>query len=184
MQEAFDGKELVPLAIVADDGQPLGNRKTTTALLKEYFRDSAFVLFDEIDNSTVSSVSDQPHTSEAGAEISIVYLPTRKLFVERKRMYSTETNPDTGEEVEVSSSTYTTAYSRASDFLTSVTAGGVTTLTVRTDKVFFNVDSKVIYIYNGNLVDLFDTVRINAMTEEEFNKLENPIEGAFYATYE
>jgi hypothetical protein len=55
---------------------------------------------------------------------------------------------------------------------------------VRRDKVFFNLNDKELYVFDGDLHNIFDTVRINAMTEEEFNNLQNPIEGAFYATYE
>ena len=38
--------------------------------------------------------------------------------------------------------------------------------------------------YKATTAQMRDFYSIIAMTEEEFNKLENPIEGAFYATYE
>lgn len=38
--------------------------------------------------------------------------------------------------------------------------------------------------YKTTMAQLRDFFSINAMTEEEFNNLQNPIEGAFYATYE
>lgn len=38
--------------------------------------------------------------------------------------------------------------------------------------------------YKATTSQMRNFYTIIAMTEEEFNKLENPIEGAFYATYE
>lgn len=38
--------------------------------------------------------------------------------------------------------------------------------------------------YKATTAQMRNFYTIIAMTEEEFNQLENPIEGAFYATYE
>lgn len=152
----FAGKELVPIAV------PGANRAASLEMLKEYFRDSTLCVFDDIDASVPSSVSDLPHSEEDGALFNIVYLSKRNIFAERKTLNGT--------------STYTTSFTRADDFMLDGK--------VRTDRAFLDVSTKNFYVYNGQLINILDTVRINAMTEEEFENLKNPIEGAFYATYE
>lgn len=151
----FDGSESVPLL------QSGGNPRTTLADLKEYFRDSTLAIFEEVDNSD-TFVLLLPFEREEGATFDIVYKAKDKAFVERKT-----TSSGVG---------YTRAYTRSTDYMDGVN--------VRTDRVFFAAADRCIYVFNGELRNIFDTIRINAMTEDEFNKLENPIEGAFYATYE
>ena len=151
----IDGTEYVPLL------KRGGNPRTTLADLKEYFRDSTLAIFEEVDNSD-TFVLLLPFEREEGATFDIVYKAKDKAFVERKTT--------------ASGVGYTHAYTRSTDYMDG--------LNVRTDRVFFNAADKELYVFNGDLRNIFDTVRINAMTEDEFNKLENPIEGAFYATYE
>lgn len=151
----FDGTESVPLL------QGGGNPRTTLADLKEYFRDSTLVIFEEVDNSDALLFL-LPFEREEGATFDIVYKVKDKAFVERKTT--------------ASGVGYTRAYTRSTDYMDG--------LNVRTDRVFFNAADKELYVFDGDLHNIFDTVRINAMTEEEFNNLQNPIEGAFYATYE
>ena len=157
----FSGTEKVPLAIGM-----ASNASARLKALKEYFRDSSLLIFDEVDPSNVT-VIDEVLNEETGATFAIVYLPSRKIFAERKQLGN--------------SSTYTTLFNRWQDFLVADASGKKT---VRTDKVFFNAADKEMYIYNGSLHNLFDTVRINVMTEDELENLENPIEGAIYATLE
>ena len=153
---AFTGEEIVPL--VANKV----NKSALLASLKEYFRDSTLVVFDEIDDTDAEPINNSSGEEE-GATYAIVYLSRKKKFVNRR------SKPDT-------INYYFTEFSGKEDYMIDGS--------VRTDKVFFNAADKEMYIYNGSLHNLFDTVRINAMTEEEFNNLTNPIEGAFYATYE
>lgn len=152
----FDGSESIPLL------KGGSNPRATLGGLKEYFRDSSLVLFDEIDNASVSNIYETPLQREDGAAFAIVYLNKVSQFVERKTK---------GDAV-----LYSSSFTRSTDYIGD--SGP------RRDKVFFNISDKELYVFNGDLRNIFDTVRINAMTEEEFNKLENPIEGAFYATYE
>lgn len=154
----FDGTESVPLL------QGGSNPRTTLADLKEYFRDSSLVIFNAIDDVVNPTVSSEPFGEEYPIR-QVVYLSSIGSFVERVRR--TMTGRDTY---------YSSSFSRSSDYMDGDN--------VRRDKVFFNLSDKELYVFNGDLRNIFDTVRINAMTEEEFNKLENPIEGAFYATYE
>lgn len=151
------GTEEVPLGVTG------GNRKASLAFLRGYFKDSNLCVFEEFDNSSVTLVNGTA-SEEDGADLSIVYLTQRKIFALRKTI--------TG---------FTPTY--YSEFMGK--DGYMDDGKVRTDRVFFCVSDKVLYIYNGSdLFDMFDSIRINAMTEEEFENLENPIEGAFYATYE
>lgn len=151
----FDGTESVPLL------KSGGNPRTTLADLKEYFRDSTLAIFEEVDNSDALLML-FPFERDDTATFDIVYKVKDKAFVERKTT--------------ASGVGYTRAYTRSTDYMDG--------LNVRTDRVFFAAADRCIYVFNGELRNIFDTIRINAMTEEEFNKLENPIEGAFYATYE
>ena len=155
--EAFEGDEIVPLV---KNGS---NYAATFDALREYFKDSSLVIFSEIDDSNPEVLNNPLEGYYPFRDI--VYLPSKKAFVERAE-YRGET----------AMRVYTTAFSRRTDYMDGDN--------VRTDRVFFCAADKEIYAFNGSLHNLFDTVRINAMTEEEFSKLENPIEGAFYATYE
>lgn len=150
----LDGTESVPLL------KSGGNPRATLGDLREYFRDSTLVIFDGFDEA--DRVANVENSREDGAVFDIVYLTNQQIFAERK------TKGD--------SKLYSTAFTRSTDYMDGVN--------VRTDRVFFNAADKELYVFNGDLRNIFDTVRINAMTEEEFNNLQNPIEGAFYATYE
>ena len=165
-ETTFSGNEKLPLAI----GQS-SNRSARLAVLKDYFRDSTLVVFDAISDATPQSVSDLPFTRQEGAVYEIIYLTSRKVFVE-SMYYSGQYS-------------YTTNFLRWNDYMSSTLVDGVAVKTVRSDKAFLNLADKELYTYDYNhLHNIFDTVRINAMTEEELENLENPIEGAFYATYE
>lgn len=152
----IDGTEEVPLGVSG------GNRKATLSFLRDYFRDSSLCVFDEFDNSVVYLVNGVA-SEEDGADLSIVYLTQRKIFALRKTIAG-----------------FTPTY--YSDFIGK--DGYMENGKVREDRVFFCVSDKGIYVYNGTLIDMFDSIRIKAMTEEEFENLTNPIEGTFYATYE
>lgn len=138
------------------------NYAVLAATLKGFFQDSTLVIFDEIDDATPTLIEGDSGYEE-GYTYAVVYLTKKKTFAMRRSKEGVNT-------------TYFSDFSRKSDFITY----GV----VRSDRVFFNIEDKELYVFNGSLHNLFDTVRINAMTEEEFENLENPIEGAFYATYE
>ena len=139
-----------------------GNFAATMASLKEYFRDSTLILFDDIDAAEVE-ITPGDSGFEEGFEYAIVYMPYNKAFAKRRHQNGVVDY-------------YFSDFEDKEDYMTDDV--------VRTDKVFFCLANKDIYTYNGELRNIFDTVRINAMTEEEFNNLTNPIEGAFYATYE
>lgn len=152
---ALDGTESIPML---KDG---GNPRATLNMLREFFRDSSLVPFSGIDTTENPTISTKPLTGYI--DMGTYYMASVGTFARKylnipNRYY------------------YSYAYTGNVDFMREGK--------VRTDRVFFNVDDKCLYIYNEGLVDLFDTVRINAMTEEEFENLTNPIEGAFYATYE
>ncbi len=155
-KEVFDGNEAVPMT---SNGAP---RKATLSALKDYFHDSSLVIFDEVDNAENPTIGDAALSPESGAVFAVVYLTQKKQFVHRKQLGGT--------------TLYSSVFSANTDYM----ADGA----VRGDKVFFCVADKELYVYIGILKNLFDTVRINAMTEEEFAELKNPVEGAFYATYE
>lgn len=151
----LSGKEVFPLAVSGS------NRGVEADALKEYFRDSSLAIFDGFVNDSVTVLDGTADTSSGN--IRIVYLTVIGRFVMEKTM-------------EGYAPSYYKDFSRVGDFMT----GDI----VRADRVFFNIEDKELYVYNGSLHNLFDTVRINAMTEEEFENLTNPIEGAFYATFE
>ena len=148
--------------IVQDDG----NYKVTMKVLKEYFKDSTIVLFDAVDNTnyipTANTIQGSA-TPEDGATIETVYVKYMNDFLQKKTMANGYVY-------------YYTVLPNASDFKD----GGI-----RQDKLFFSVKDKSFFVYNGvALVDLFGSVRIHVLTEEDFENLENPQEGNFYATYE
>lgn len=153
---SFSGKEIVPMAYLGT------NPAATLEALKTYMSDSALQFFARIITTAVPIGGAMPDLTEG--EIAIVYLSYYKTFALEKTVSGT-------------SSYYVTFPSR-DNYMEG-------TQTPRTDRVYFCTDDKHIYIYNGaSLVDIFDSVRIHAMTEDELNNLQNPIEGAFYATYE
>lgn len=156
--EAFEGDEISPLV---KNGS---NYAATFDALREYFRDSSLVIFDAIDDVENPYVSDEPFEGDYLIR-GIVYLSSVGIFVERvKRAVASRDYY------------YSSSFTRRNDYMAGTN--------VRRDRVFFNTSDKELYVFNGALHNIFDTVRINAMTEEEFNNLQNPIEGAFYATYE
>lgn len=163
--DSFSGNEKLPLAIGM-----ASNRSARLGVLKEYFKDSTVVMFNTISDANPQQVSDLPFAREDGALYFIAYLTSRKLFVEV--MYFN------------SQYAFTTNFNRWEDYMTATTTEGVTVKTVRGDKVFLNLNNKELYMYNVELRNIFDSIRINVMTEEELENLENPIEGAIYATLE
>lgn len=158
----FSGSERVPMAVSG------GNRSATMAVLKEYFKDSTLVLFNEIDDDPDPSPSEEAYTD--GVVFGVVYLPSVKAFAEKRKISGRNY--------------YTYAMARSEDYQTTKKVDGVNVREVRQDKVFFNFDNKELYTFNGSLQSIFDSIRINVMTEEELERLENPIEGAIYATLE
>ena len=154
----FTGTELFPLVSHGT------NYSATMDSMKEYFKDSALVLFDEIDDSTDTPVSGGTPQDEDGVTLAMVFLTKRGTFAQRRRK-------------DGANDAYFSDFPRQEDYLTD--SG-----TPRTDKVFFCFADKCFYVQDGSLRNIFDTVRINVMTEEELENLEHPIEGALYATYE
>lgn len=155
---SFDGDESVP--VVSD----LTNKRALMSDMKEFFRDSTLVMFDDFDDTDEVPIVGSTDVNEEGVTLSIVFMTNRNTFAMRRRK-------------EGAMDSYFSYFNRWKDYKNE-------DMTPRTDKVFFNAADKEMYIYNGALHNLFDTVRINAMTEEELENLEHPIEGAFYATYE
>lgn len=153
-QSSFQGDEDILLAV--NDS----NKRTDLDTLKRFFGDSACKVFSEVITDDVTVINGAP-SEEDNAIIDIVYLTTKRKFVARK----TQTIVS-----------YFDTYAELNEFMHEGTP--------RTDRVFFCVEDKGIYIYNGELKSVLESVRIHAMTEDELANLENPIEGAFYATYE
>lgn len=156
----FDGTEVVLMGTV----NPLGNRKAALSDLKSYFKDSSLVIFDAMDDVEDPTIALFPLEEEDGAVLEIVFLTSKNRFVQRKTI---------GDNV-----LYSSVFNASTDY---TAEDGVTP---RTDRVFFSVADKELYIYDGSFCNIFDYIRIHAMTEEEFKNLTNPIEGVFYATYE
>lgn len=152
---SFTGKEIVPMAYLGT------NPAATLEALKTYMADSALQFFARIIDTAVPIGGAQPDLTEG--EIAIVYLSHYKAFALEKT-------------VSGASSYYVTFPSR-DNYMEG-------TQSPRTDRVFFCMEDKQMYIYTTAMVNIFSTFRINAMTEEDFENLENPQEGNFYATYE
>ena len=135
-------------------------------VLKEYFKDSTIVLFDAVDNTNyipAANIIQGTATPEDGATIETVYVKYMNDFFQKKTMANGYVY-------------YYTVLPNESDYKD----GGI-----RQDKLFFSVKDKSFFVYNGvALVDLFGSVRIHVLTEEELENLQNPIEGAIYATLE
>ena len=164
--DSFSGNEKLPLAIGM-----ASNRSAKLSALREYFKDSTLCTIDYIvehGGEVIDEVVDSATTRD------IVYASDLQLIVEQCVVKSTRP-PATYEY-------YTTNFTRWEDYLAINEETGKKE--IRQDRVFFNKGDKELYTFNGELNNLFDSVRINAMTEEEFNNLEYPIEGAFYATYD
>lgn len=167
---SFSGNEKLPLAIGT-----ASNAAARLSVLKEYFRDSSLVIFDEIDDSELESLSDEVLTDIDMSFRHVVYLTTRKVFAER-RTYIRGGNRRFF--------AYSTNFNRWQDYLVEQTVNGVTKKETRQDRAFLNLEDKELYTFNGSLNNLFDSVRIVTMTEEEFNNIQHPIEGAIYGIFE
>lgn len=153
---SFTGKEIVPMAYLGT------NPAATLEALKTYMADSALQFFARIITTAVPVGGPQPDLTEG--EIAIVYLSYYKTFALEKTVSG--------------ASSYHATFPSRDNYMEGAQSP-------RTDRVFFNTDDKHLYIYNGSaLVDLFDSVRIHVLTEEELENLQNPIEGAIYATLE
>lgn len=140
------------------------NYKATLDGLRAFFSDSTVVFFDAIDDTKYINPNLQGKpTPETGAVIEIVYLSNYNNFLARKTLKGNKT------------------YFVDFDGIENYIMNGK----IRTDKVFFCLADKGLYLFDGTkLADIFSTLRINVMTEDELNKLTNPVEGAIYATYE
>lgn len=146
--------------------QNSANYKVTMEVLKEYFKDSTIVLFDAVDNTNyipAANIIQGTATPEDGATIETVYVKYMNDLLQKKTMADGYVY-------------YYTVLPNASDYKD----GGI-----RQDKLFFSVKDKSFFVYNGSaLVNILDSVRIHVLTEEELENLQNPIEGAIYATLE
>ena len=121
----FAGKELVPLAV------PGANRAASLEMLREYFKDSTLVVFNEVDDTPSPSPSEDAYTD--GEVVGIVYLTAVKAFAEKVlisgRYY------------------YSYAFTRPTDYQTTTNVEGVNVREVRGDKVFFNTSDKLSYTF-------------------------------------
>lgn len=152
------GQEMLPLSVNGS------NKRATLQTLKPYFRDSTMMMFADVVDGALENVSTGTPAEEEGAVLDVIYAKRRKIFFLRKTLNGTFS--------------YFTEWATKAEYMDGNNR-------VRTDRVFFCTDDKHIYIYNGaSLVDLFDSVRIHVLTEEELENLQNPIEGAIYATLE
>lgn len=140
--EAFEGDEIAPLV---KNGS---NYAATFDALREYFKDSSLVIFSEIDASN-PEVLDNPVEGYYPFR-DIVYLPSKKAFVER-----CEFRADTSVRV------YTTAFNRSTDYMDGDN--------VRTDRVFFNLSEKSLYAWDGN--SLADPYAPIVLTQAEYDNL-------------
>ena len=152
---SFTGKEIVPMAYLGT------NPAATLEALKTYMADSALQFFARIIDTAVPVGGPQPDLTEG--EIAIVYLSYYKTFALEKTV--------------AGASSYHATFPSRDNYMEG-------TQSPRTDRVFFCMEDKQMYIYTTAMVNIFSTFRINAMTEEDFENLENPQEGSFYATYE
>lgn len=155
---SFTGKEIVPMAYLEK------NSAATLEALKTYMSDSALQFFARIIDTFVPAGGGMPDLTEG--ELSIVYLSYYKAFALEKTVGGT--------------SSYHFLFVGKDNYMEN-TEG---TQSPRQDRVFFCMEDKQMYIYTTAMVNIFSTFRINAMTEEDFENLENPQEGSFYATYE
>lgn len=152
---SFSGKEIVPMAYLGT------NPAATLEALKTYMSDSALQFFARIIDTNVPVGEAQPDLTEG--EIAIVYLSYHKTFALEKTVSG--------------ASSYHATFPSRDNYMEGAQLP-------RTDRVFFCMEDKQMYIYTTAMVNIFSTFRINAMTEEDFENLENPQEGNFYATYE
>lgn len=129
--EAFEGDEIAPLV---KNGS---NYAATFDALREYFKDSSFVIFSKIDDSN-PEVLDNPVEGYYPFR-DIVYLPSRKAFVER-----CEVRAMTAIVV------YTSVYRRREDYMDGEE--------VRRDRVFFNTSDKLSYTFSGE--ELVSTMNV------------------------
>lgn len=137
------------------------NYSVTLSVLKTFFADSTLKIFSDFVDVSSNIVEGAP-TEEEGAVIDIVYLTAFRTFGARKTI---------GQSVN-----YFFEFNGKEDY-----ADGYP----RADRVFLCLADKGQYMWNGSILqNLFDSVKINVMTEDELNNLQNPIEGAIYATYE
>lgn len=165
LSTSFSGSERIPMAVGG------GNKSTSISALREYFKDSTLCVIDGIidfagivDDSVISTATFR----------EIVYVSELRLIVEEASIRL--------ERPPVMNTYYTTNFNRWEDYLVVNEETG--RKEIRQDRVFFNNEDKELYTFNGELNNLFDTVRINTMTEEEFNNLQHPIEGAIYGIFE
>lgn len=140
------------------------NYKVTMDALKAFFSDSTIVFFDAVDDAKgVNPNLQGKPTPETGAVIEIVYLSNYNNFLARKTLKGNKT------------------YFVDFDGIENYIMNGK----IRTDKVFLCLSNKSLYLYDGSkLADIFASIRIHVLTEEELENLQNPIEGAIYATLE
>ena len=138
-----------------------GNRKITLSELKQYFRDSSLVIFDGFDDSKNIIPIVGFSSKEYDSIIEIVF--ANNTFLQKKTIQGHEPS-------------YYTEFPTKNDYIINEQ--------VRSDRVFFCVQDKCLYIFNNGLYNILNYIKINAMSEDEFNNITNPIEGGFYAIYE
>lgn len=175
----LNGGELVLVAYNGD------NYAVPVSVIKEYATDGNAqdyaLVFTKVEDGFKNLINGKP-TEESGATIDIVYLSYHSAFVARKLIGS-------------ASSYYTDWLSKGNYY------DGTS---IRMDTVYICLADTYIYVYNGSklfspskesfkslegkFTGLDKEVKIKssiyAMTEEDFKDLQDPEEGAFYATYE
>lgn len=136
----LSGKEVFPLAVSGS------NRGVEANALKEYFRDSSLAIFDGIVNDSVTVLDGTADTSSGN--IRIVYLTVIGRFVMEKTM-------------EGYAPSYYKDFSRVGDFM----IGDI----VRADRVFFNIEDRLFYMYIGTTLT---STEVSYTREEVDNMLQ------------
>lgn len=153
---SFDGDESVP--IVSD----LTNKRALMSDMKEYFRDSTLLLFDEFDDSSAVPVPGGTPQDEEGVTLEIVFMTKRNTFAQRRRK-------------EGANDVYFSSFPRLYDYLTE-------RFMPRTDKVFFCLANRSQYTFvDGTMHDPYTPI---LLTQEEFDALETKDENRTYYIYE
>ena len=156
----FTGTELLPLVSQGT------NYSATMDSMKEYFKDSTLVLFDEFDDSSeIMTIGSTPQ-DEQDVLLSIVFMTKHGKFTQRRRK-------------EGANDTYFTDFPRRNDYMTPMSP---LLSTPRTDKVFFCLADRSQYTWDGS--NMFDPYTPIVLTQEEFDALATKDENRTYYIYE
>jgi hypothetical protein len=153
---SFDGDESVP--IVSD----LTNKRALMSDMKEFFRDSTLVMFDDFDDTNEVPIAGSTDVNEEGVTLSIVFMTNRNTFAMRRRK-------------EGAMDSYFSHFNRWKDYKNE-------NMTPRTDKVFFCLSNRSQYTFvDGKMHDPYTPI---LLTQDEFDALETKDENRTYYIYE